>query len=122
PESERLEDRTGRGVVHSARFRAHLERHERAAVQEIDSGPVPARGFGGEVGARPFVVEPPGAPCVAAVYPAGDVELGPAVVVARFLRSIALPAEARLSLQDRLTIGKQSELEVEIARGDLRAI
>ena len=39
-------------------FFADAKGHQRAAALEVDAAPVPAGGFGGEVLARPFVVEP----------------------------------------------------------------
>src|SRR5260221_13418864 len=84
----------------SSPLASHLKRHERAAVEEIDAAPVPACRLGGEIGARPFVVQPRGAANLLAVHRADGVEMRAAVVVARLLRPMALAAADGFSLQD----------------------
>src|SRR5206468_12221550 len=101
--------------MHAALFPAHAERRQRAAVEQVDPGPVPAGGLGGEVGARPFVVEPSGSVDLPAVDAADDLQVGPAVVVARFLGTVTLSAEARLALQYRAIGSEKRQVQVECA-------
>ena len=100
-----------------ARLVAHPEAHQRAAVQQVDPAPVPARGLRGKVRARPFVVEPRLAFDVPAVQLADDMEVRAAVVVTGLARPMALAAEARVPLQDEL-VGEQGEVEIEVTPGD----
>src|SRR6266513_6337577 len=108
--------------MHAAVFPAHAKRHQRAAVEQVDPGPVPAGGLGGEVGARPFVVEPGAAVDLPAVDAAGDLQVGLAVVVARFLGAQTLSAETRLALQEWLVRGEKRQVQVEFPRCDLRVV
>src|SRR5258708_4547684 len=84
----------------SSLLASHLKRHERAAIEKIDAAPVPACCLGGEIGARPFVVQPRGAADLLAVHRADGVGRRAAVVVARLLRPMVVAAEACFSLQD----------------------
>src|SRR5207247_11422178 len=43
---------------HTAGRLAHAKGHQRAAVVEVDAGPIPTDGFGGQVLARPLVITP----------------------------------------------------------------
>ena len=97
---------------------AHAESHQRAAIQQVDAAPVPARGLRRHVGARPFVVEPGLAFDVLTIQLADDVEVRAAVVVAGLARPVTLAAEAGVALEDQL-VGEQGEIEIELATGDL---
>src|SRR5207302_4462448 len=108
--------------MHAALFPAHAERRQRAAVEQVDPGPVPAGGLGGEVGARPFVVEPGAAVDLPAVDAAEDLQVGLAVVVARSLGAQTLSAEARLALQQWLVRSEKRQVQVEFPRRDLRVV
>src|SRR5207302_8128420 len=89
---------------------------------QVDPGPVPAGGLGGEVGARPFVVEPGGSVDLPAVEAAEDMQVGLAVVVARLLGTVTLSAETRLALQQWLVRGEKRQVQVEFPRCDLRVV
>src|SRR6266513_5980465 len=108
--------------MHAAVFPAHAKRHQRAAVEQVDPGPVPAGGLGGEVGARPFVVEPGAAHDLPAVDAAEDLQVGLAVVVAGLLGTVTLSAETRLALQKWLVGSEKRQVHVEFPRCDLRAV
>src|SRR5450631_2898614 len=91
---------------------ANAERHQRAAIVQIDANPVPTNGLTIQVLARPFVIEPSlaGDLVRAALTRNGacDSHMRQAVVVTRSLRRGALAADAGvaveqngLSLQER---------------------
>src|SRR5207302_535336 len=122
PHAQRLERLTRRRVMHAAGFPAHAKCRERAAVEQVDPGPVPACGLGGEVGARPFVIEPGGSVDPSAVDAAEDLQMGLAVVVARLLGTVTLSAETRLALQQWLVRSEKRQVQVEFPRRDLRVV
>src|SRR5216683_7333967 len=104
----------------------HAKRHERTAVREIDSDPVPADRLLGQDFARPFVIEPGFARdlqlAAADDDAARDREMRNAVVVARLRRVRPFAAEAALALEQHRLFRIEAEPIAEIARRDLRRV
>src|SRR6266571_8231240 len=104
----------------------YAKRHERTAVGEIDSDPVPADRLPGQSLARPFVIEPGFARDLQ--LPAADDdaarnrEMRKAVVVARLRRVRPFAAEAALALEQHRLFRIETEAVAEIARRDLRRV
>src|SRR5436853_6723823 len=106
----------------AARLRAHLERHQRSAVVEVDADPVPARRFRRTVGPRPLMIEPRATANGSPIHGAGHCEMRLAIVVARLLRAMTFAAEARFALRHGRARCAEPEVELEFARGDLGVI
>src|SRR5712691_882342 len=104
----------------------HAKRHERTAVGEIDSDPVPADRLLGQSLARLFVIEPGFARdlqlAAADDDAARDREMRKAVVVARLRRVRPFAAEAALALEQHRLFRIEPEPVAEIARRDLRRV
>jgi hypothetical protein len=84
---------------------AHAERHQRAAVGEVDAQPVPADGAVAKQCRRPLVVEPRLAahrlPAAVAQQGSADLQLRPADVVAGQFRPVTLARVALVTLQQQ---------------------
>ncbi len=101
---------------------AHHEGHQRAAVVQVDPGPVPADGVRAQDLARPLVIEPRPSRHLgrgrSGADAAGDRELGHAVVVARLAGQRPLARIAGLSLQQQGLRGRALERQAEVGRRD----
>ncbi len=114
------------GPVRAAARIADSERHQRRSVVEIDADPIPSARLGGQVIARPFVVEPRGAAHLLRTAchrnGAADGQMRPAVIVACLLRARPLAARAAASLQQWRRLCDEREVEVEVAGGYSRLV
>jgi len=105
---------------------ADAKRHERPAVGQVDTDPVPARGIRCQILAGPFVIEPGVSLHVHLLRldrnAAARSKMWLAVVVAGLLRAGSLAAEAALAFREQRLRRLELQIETEIARSDPRNV